>query len=98
MDAGTGLAADAIDDAGDRQECLLDDRALTGTLPTTWTVVPSGEMRPACGGGATNGSTTSSNVGRSAPSTVARAAVRSATRSRTAAGTPDRWPRRNRHR
>jgi hypothetical protein len=49
-----------------------------GMLPTISTVVPSGETSPDFGP-ATNGSTTLSNVGWSAPSTVAFAAVRSAT-------------------
>jgi len=48
------------------------------TVPTTWTVVPSGESRPDRGP-ATNGSITCANVAVSTPSTVAFAAARSAT-------------------
>ncbi len=55
-----------------------------GMLPTTWTVVPSGEIRPDSGG-TRNGSMTLSNVGCCAPSTDAVAAVRSATSSWTVA-------------
>ena len=79
MDAGVREAiARLLHDGLDGRELLLDHRALARHVADDLDGAPVGRDEAGLGP-ATNGSTTLSNVGCSAPSTVARAAVRSAT-------------------